>query len=156
MCSLSTLKIQKTSHPLWVDFTNLDSPASLHTNNNIFSWLARFSLAKLETSRTVILPPNGESSMDNPRMNPAEIYLLHGALRWKEMNNRIRLVVNQLENWSTHGWNKKPFFFTDQGSLLRWTILIWTGCSRDQSYNDFTAHSDWILNIFNQSKCFKK
>ena len=33
--------------------------------------------------------------------------------------------------------------------------------TRDQSYKDFTLrnfykHSDWILNIFNQSKCLKK
>ena len=37
-------------------FTSLYSTASLHTNN-IFSFLIKSSLDKLETSRTVILPP---------------------------------------------------------------------------------------------------
>ena len=38
-------------------FTSLDSTASLHTENNIFSLLVKSSLVKLETSCTVILPP---------------------------------------------------------------------------------------------------
>ena len=37
-------------------FTSLDS-ASLHTKNNIFSFLVKCSLFKLENSYTVILPP---------------------------------------------------------------------------------------------------
>ena len=38
-------------------FTSLDSAASLHTKNNIFSCLVKSSLVKRETSCTVILPP---------------------------------------------------------------------------------------------------
>ena len=37
-------------------FASLDSTASLHAYNNIFSFLVKFSLANLETSRTVIIP----------------------------------------------------------------------------------------------------
>ena len=37
--------------------TGLDSVVSGHTNNNIFSCLVKYNLAKLETGRTVILPP---------------------------------------------------------------------------------------------------
>ena len=37
--------------------TSLDSTASLHTNNRIFSFMVKSNLVKLETSRTVILPP---------------------------------------------------------------------------------------------------
>ena len=38
-------------------FTSLDSTASLHTNDHIFSFLVETNLVTLETSRTVILPP---------------------------------------------------------------------------------------------------
>ena len=38
-------------------FTSMNSTASLHTNNNIFSFLVSFILVKLKTSWTVILPP---------------------------------------------------------------------------------------------------
>ena len=41
-------------------FTSLDSTASLHTNSNIFSFLVKSSLDKLETSCTVILSQNSE------------------------------------------------------------------------------------------------
>ena len=38
-------------------FRSLDSQASLHTNNILFSCLVQSSLVKQETSCTVILPP---------------------------------------------------------------------------------------------------
>ena len=38
-------------------FTSMGSTASIHTNNNTFSFLVKSSLVKLETSRTVILFP---------------------------------------------------------------------------------------------------
>ena len=45
-------------------FTSLDSAASLHTKNNIFSSLVKSTLVKVETSHTVILYPlNGECSL---------------------------------------------------------------------------------------------
>ena len=38
-------------------FTSLDSTASLHTNNNMFSSLFKSNLVKLETGNTVIILP---------------------------------------------------------------------------------------------------
>ena len=38
-------------------FTNLDTTASLHPNNNIRSLVVKSSLVKLETNCTLILPP---------------------------------------------------------------------------------------------------
>ena len=37
-------------------FTNFDSTDSQHTDNNVFSFLVKSNLVKLETRRTVILP----------------------------------------------------------------------------------------------------
>ena len=39
-------------------FTSLNSTASLHIEHNTFSLLVKFSLVKLDTSCTVILPPS--------------------------------------------------------------------------------------------------
>ena len=45
--------------------TGLDSFDLLLINNSIFSCLIEFKSAKLETSRTVILPPYGECLLTN-------------------------------------------------------------------------------------------
>ena len=81
-------------------FTSFDSTASLHINN-IFSFLVKSSLFKLETSRTVILPsPTGECSLER-------------------LSDQLNEHPKQRTNEPTEEWFGKIWFRRSLGNRLK-------------------------------------
>ena len=79
-------------------FTSLDSAASLHTKNHIFSSLAKSSLVKQETSCTVILPSMVNALWCNITKIKHPNWLK--LVMWLEPSNQIALFQGTLVSYT--------------------------------------------------------
>ena len=127
--------------------TKLDSSASLHTNNNIFSSCVKSKLVKLETRRTVILPPTARVvwpllciKMDHRYDDDTLIERFQNCLKWCSLiffplfTSSIKILTNQSMRskffWIQNFISK----FVQIRSEQKWNTQIWWWSLKHQNW----------------------